>query len=422
MSEQRVLNAEYIYVTIPQDYLKVYLHIMAILADYGEEMLKDCKASCTDRNSGIIECFNMFNAAVAARNLGKDKLAKTLIKYVESMLDLNYKDTVIPDNINFPVKEIDAEILLNFAQEERFKVVFADEIPIESIEISGSQVVEGVNYQYNAILNPDNTTQTDVIWSIEGDGERYAYIDSKTGILYIKSNANNNIVRIKATSAYDSNINDTLDVVCKYNNTAAQGNIVIDADTSLGYNNDERYIDVSVENNTNPVNLLELCIVDDNKIIPIFEVEDTSGVRFAVKLNNTTVYLIRATLSNTEQIISDQITLVGVNPSYVGAGKTLYDIKNVDCKCDPTLDIGSPIGKEYSVNVANDGDFLYVLVPEITGHMHIEEIRLDETNVSSFDMEFEEITSGVEEGYKAYAVTLDGNGFKQGNYTIVITS
>ena len=36
-------------------------------------------------------------------------------------------------------------------------------------------------------------------------------------------------------------------------------------------------------------------------------------------------------------------------------------------------------------------------------------------------MDFEELT-GVEEGYKGYVVTLDGNGFKQGNYTIVITS
>ncbi len=47
-------------------------------------MLQDCKASCSDKNSGVIECFNMFNSAVAARKLGNDKLAALLIKYIKS--------------------------------------------------------------------------------------------------------------------------------------------------------------------------------------------------------------------------------------------------------------------------------------------------------------------------------------------------
>ena len=67
MSYRKEVIPEYIYLTIPAEYVCVYHRIMAMLADYGEEMLKDCKASCTDRNSGVIECKNMFDAAVAAR-------------------------------------------------------------------------------------------------------------------------------------------------------------------------------------------------------------------------------------------------------------------------------------------------------------------------------------------------------------------
>ena len=79
MSKLVEVEPEYIYVTVPAEYICVYHRILAMLADYGEEMLKDCKASCTDKNSGVIECFNMFNAACAARLIGQDKKAQLII-------------------------------------------------------------------------------------------------------------------------------------------------------------------------------------------------------------------------------------------------------------------------------------------------------------------------------------------------------
>ena len=86
MSYRKEVNPEYIYLTIPAEYVCVYHRIMAMLADYGEEMLKDCKANCTDKNSGVIECFNMFNAACAARLLGQDKKAQLIIIDENGML------------------------------------------------------------------------------------------------------------------------------------------------------------------------------------------------------------------------------------------------------------------------------------------------------------------------------------------------
>lgn len=105
MSALVPVEPEYIYVTIPAEYICVYHRILAMLADYGEEMLKDCKASCTDRNSGVIECFNMFNAAVAARKLGKDKLAETLIKYIKAKINQIYGGADNSTSFVFPVDE-----------------------------------------------------------------------------------------------------------------------------------------------------------------------------------------------------------------------------------------------------------------------------------------------------------------------------
>ena len=105
MSKLIQIEPEYVYVTIPAEYICVYHRILAMLADYGEDMLKDCKASCTDRNSNVIDCFNMFNAAVAARKLGKDKLAETLIKYIKAKINQMYRGVDNSTSFIFPVDE-----------------------------------------------------------------------------------------------------------------------------------------------------------------------------------------------------------------------------------------------------------------------------------------------------------------------------
>lgn len=105
MSKLIKVEPEYIYVTIPAEYICVYHRILAMMADYGEEMLKDCKASCTDKNNNVIECFNMFNAAVAARKLNKDKLAETLIKYIKAKINQIYKGIDNSTSFVFPIDE-----------------------------------------------------------------------------------------------------------------------------------------------------------------------------------------------------------------------------------------------------------------------------------------------------------------------------
>ena len=105
MNGLKRIEPEYVYVTIPAEYICVYHRILAMMADYGEEMLKDCKASCTDRNSGVIECFNMFNSAVAARKLGKTKLAEVIIKYIKAKINSIYKGKYNSTSFVFPVDE-----------------------------------------------------------------------------------------------------------------------------------------------------------------------------------------------------------------------------------------------------------------------------------------------------------------------------
>lgn len=99
------VELEYVYITIPAEYICIYHRILAMLADLGEDMLKDCKASCTKRNTNVIECKLMFDAAVAARKLGKTKLAETLIKSLKAKINLIYKGVDNSTSFVFPVDE-----------------------------------------------------------------------------------------------------------------------------------------------------------------------------------------------------------------------------------------------------------------------------------------------------------------------------
>lgn len=97
------IQPEYVYMRIPADYICIYHKILVMFADFGIELLDDCTSSCKDRNKNLINCFNMLNAAIAARQLGNLKLAELLIKYIEGQINIQYNgDAPCPD-IVYPV-------------------------------------------------------------------------------------------------------------------------------------------------------------------------------------------------------------------------------------------------------------------------------------------------------------------------------
>lgn len=149
MSELVKIEPEYIYVTVPAEYICVYHRILALMADYGEEMLKDCKANCTTRNTTVIECFNMFNAAVAAKKLGKDKLAQTIIKYVKAKINQIYKGVDNSTTFVFPVDaEGELKAFVNCGETVEFRV------DTDTYEEYVKRYGDGVNTDYS--LNDEN--------------------------------------------------------------------------------------------------------------------------------------------------------------------------------------------------------------------------------------------------------------------------
>lgn len=82
---------QYVYMTIPADYVCVYHKLIGYIADFGKDIIDDCTASCSNKGKNIISCWNLFQAAVASYNEGKIKQANFYIDYIEKQLDNIYK-------------------------------------------------------------------------------------------------------------------------------------------------------------------------------------------------------------------------------------------------------------------------------------------------------------------------------------------
>lgn len=87
------IEPEYVYMTIPADYVCLYHKLLVYLSDFGVDLIRDCQSSCAAKNKTIIDCWNMFQAAIACHNLGQEDKANLFIKYIEAQLELYYKGT-----------------------------------------------------------------------------------------------------------------------------------------------------------------------------------------------------------------------------------------------------------------------------------------------------------------------------------------
>lgn len=107
-TEQVEINPQYVYMTVPSKYVCVYHKLLVFMAQYGLDMLNDCSATCKGNNKNIVTCWNMFQSAMAAYQLGQDKLAETLLKYIKGQLNIIYEGSEqvqYSGSITLPVDE-----------------------------------------------------------------------------------------------------------------------------------------------------------------------------------------------------------------------------------------------------------------------------------------------------------------------------
>ena len=84
------IDVDYVYLTVPAEWVCVYHKLLVFMTDFGEQLLNDCTASCKGNGKTIVNCWNMFQSAIASRSLGLHKQSEVLIKYIIKQLDSLY--------------------------------------------------------------------------------------------------------------------------------------------------------------------------------------------------------------------------------------------------------------------------------------------------------------------------------------------
>lgn len=123
-TEFQEIQPEYVYLTIPAEYVCIYHKLLVFMADLGKDILSDCSAICKDSNKNIISCWNMFQSACVCHALGFNKEANVYIEYIKAQLDLNYSgENIKPYYASQPVaitEDGKLKAILSCGQETKF--------------------------------------------------------------------------------------------------------------------------------------------------------------------------------------------------------------------------------------------------------------------------------------------------------------
>lgn len=172
---ENVINSQYEYLKIPQSYVCVYNQLLLRLSEYGTQLLKDCTTDCKTSNKQLITCWNMFQSACAAYELGEDKKASLFINYIIKQLQLKCSDKGILHNITIDDFNVDYEII----DTEGLYIYYID-FTIDNIENvrPNTLMVEYYDRDINTyipiinnspVVSPTNTN--DFLLDINGDKE-----------------------------------------------------------------------------------------------------------------------------------------------------------------------------------------------------------------------------------------------------------
>lgn len=102
-NNEEIITPDYVYLTIPTEWICVYHKLLIIVSNLGKEIIDDCNTICKSNNKLVINCWNIFQSAVACRELGDNEKAEFFINYIIKQLDVIYKTNNEEYNGTFPI-------------------------------------------------------------------------------------------------------------------------------------------------------------------------------------------------------------------------------------------------------------------------------------------------------------------------------
>lgn len=92
-----------LYLSIPYEWSNTYYKLLYLLAYDGKNIIDDCNYTCANKGNNVFTCWNLFQSAIAAKELGEDKKATLFKDYVDKQLNCYIRN----DNIELPKFDTD---------------------------------------------------------------------------------------------------------------------------------------------------------------------------------------------------------------------------------------------------------------------------------------------------------------------------
>lgn len=90
-SDKISINPEFVYLTIPREWVCVYHKLLVGMADLGKSLIDNCSLNSNSTTKIYLNCWNLFQSALAAKEFNRIKDAEFLIDYIKKQLSIIYK-------------------------------------------------------------------------------------------------------------------------------------------------------------------------------------------------------------------------------------------------------------------------------------------------------------------------------------------
>lgn len=90
-SDKVSIQPEFVYLTIPAEWICIYHRLLVGVADLGKTLIDECSITSNNNSKILLNCWNLFQTAIAAKSIGKIKDAEFLIDYIQKQLELLYR-------------------------------------------------------------------------------------------------------------------------------------------------------------------------------------------------------------------------------------------------------------------------------------------------------------------------------------------
>ncbi len=150
-----------LYLSIPYKWSNTYYKLLYLLAYNGKNIIDDCDYICNNKGNNVFTCWNLFQSAIAANELGEDKKANLFKDYVDKQLNCYINNNNI-ELLKFDTNDYPKLSIKPNGNDTYTLVISYKDYVKELLIPDNGTVVPDAKYIYYGVINKGNIEDIDI--------------------------------------------------------------------------------------------------------------------------------------------------------------------------------------------------------------------------------------------------------------------